>query len=33
MNNDQDAALLLDMILAARDALSFVDGLDEAKGG
>jgi uncharacterized protein with HEPN domain len=26
----RDAALLLDMLLAARDAQSFVDGLDEA---
>jgi uncharacterized protein with HEPN domain len=30
MNDDGDAALLLDMILAARDALSFLEGLDEA---
>lgn len=28
---DQDQALLLDMLLAARDALSFVAGLDEAE--
>jgi uncharacterized protein with HEPN domain len=27
---ERDAALLLDMLLAARDALSFVEGLDEA---
>ena len=27
---ERDAALLLDMMLAARDALSFVEGLDEA---
>ncbi len=27
---DRDAALLLDMLLAARDARSFVEGLDEA---
>jgi uncharacterized protein with HEPN domain len=26
----RDAALLLDMLLAARDARSFVEGLDEA---
>lgn len=26
----RDAALLLDMLLAARDALTFVEGLDEA---
>ena len=26
----RDAALLLDMLLAARDAQSFVEGLDEA---
>lgn len=26
----RDAALLLDMLLAARDALGFVEGLDEA---
>jgi hypothetical protein len=28
MNDDGDGALLLDMILAARDALSFLEGLD-----
>ena len=27
---ERDAAFLLDMLLAARDALSFVEGLDEA---
>jgi len=27
---ERDAALLLDMLLAARDALSFVEGLDES---
>jgi uncharacterized protein with HEPN domain len=27
---ERDAALLLDMLLAARDARSFVEGLDEA---
>ena len=27
---ERDAALLLDMLLAARDAQSFVQGLDEA---
>jgi len=27
---ERDAALLLDMLLAARDALSFAEGLDEA---
>jgi uncharacterized protein with HEPN domain len=27
---DRDAALLLDMLLAARDARSFVAGMDEA---
>jgi uncharacterized protein with HEPN domain len=27
---ERDAALLLDMLLAARDAQSFVEGLDEA---
>jgi hypothetical protein len=26
----RDAALLLDMLIAARDARSFVEGLDEA---
>jgi uncharacterized protein with HEPN domain len=26
---ERDAALLLDMLLAARDAQSFIDGLDE----
>jgi uncharacterized protein with HEPN domain len=28
--SEQDAALLLDMLLAARDAQSFIAGLDEA---
>ena len=28
--SDRDAALLLDMLLAARDARSFVEGIDEA---
>jgi uncharacterized protein with HEPN domain len=28
---ERDAALLLDMLMAARDALSFVQGLDEAR--
>ena len=27
---ERDRALLLDMVLAARDALSFVEGMDEA---
>jgi uncharacterized protein with HEPN domain len=27
---ERDSALLLDMLLAARDARSFVQGLDEA---
>jgi uncharacterized protein with HEPN domain len=27
---ERDAALLLDMLLAARDAKAFIDGLDEA---
>jgi uncharacterized protein with HEPN domain len=27
---ERDAALLLDMLLAARDAQSFIEGLDEA---
>jgi uncharacterized protein with HEPN domain len=27
---DRDAALLLDMLLAARDACAFVSGMDEA---
>src|SRR5437763_1042862 len=27
---ERDPALLLDMLLAARDAMGFVDGLDEA---
>jgi hypothetical protein len=29
----RDAALLLDMLIAARDARSFVEGLDEAPFG
>jgi hypothetical protein len=28
--SERDAALLLDMLLAARDAQGFVEGLDEA---
>jgi uncharacterized protein with HEPN domain len=28
--SDRDAALLLDMLLAARDARTFIEGLDEA---
>jgi uncharacterized protein with HEPN domain len=28
--SERDAALLLDMLLAARDAQSFIEGLDEA---
>ena len=30
---ERDAAFLLDMLLAARDALSFVEGLDDRRGG